>query len=359
MVIRNRKNQNGRSAYDGSIAFNTLNSNTTGYALADALLGNYYTYTEAAYDPMGFYRYTEPAGFIEDSWKVTRKLSLNLGLRYEYMMAMYSQANNLSEFVPSLYNPAQAVKVTSAGLVVPGSGNIYNGLVRVANGVTPSLAYLVPNANTSAVLSVPDGAPRGMYPSRNTWSPRLGFAYALNDKTVVRGGFGLFYDRIQGNPTFYTLNNPPYVGTVEYQSGNLSNITGGATVSAPWGAIQTMDPNLKIPYSQQFSIGIQRELPYQLFGQATYVGTLSRRLLDEPDINQPSFAVLAGVASSTNENYHSPLHRLFDHSAVREPGHFQLPLAATGALAARRSQPALHGGVHLFEESRRCFERHH
>jgi hypothetical protein len=123
---------------------------------------------------------------------------------------------------------------------------------------------------------------------------------------VIRGGFGLFYDRIQGNPTFYTLNNPPYVGSIEYQNGNLSNIVGGSAVNAPWGTIQTIDPNLKIPYSQQFSIGIQRQLPFHMMAQGYYVGTLSRHLLDEPDINQPSFAKLATVASSTNENYIRP-----------------------------------------------------
>src|SRR5207302_10027515 len=135
------------------------------------------------------------------------------------------------------------------------------------------------------VLSVPAGAPRGMYPSQSTWSPRLGFAFTLNEKTVVRGGYGLFYDRMQGNPTFDTLNNPPYVGSAQFTSGNLADITAGASVIAPWGGVQTIDPHLKIPYSEQFSFGIQRELPKGLFAEATYVGTLGRHLLDEPDIN--------------------------------------------------------------------------
>jgi len=301
MIIRNRKDQNGRSAYDGSITFNTSgNPNTTNYALSDALLGYFQIYTEAAYDPMGKYRYTEPAAFVSDNWKVTRRLTLDLGLRYEYMMAMYSTVNNLCNFDPALYNPAQAVKMTSTGTVVPGSGNIYNGLVRVANGINPSQAYLVPNAANPAVLAVPAGAPRGMYPSQGTWSPRVGFAYGLNSKTVIRGGFGLAYDRIQGNPTFYTLNNPPYVGTTEFDYGNLSNITGGVTVSAPWGAIQTISPHFRPPYSEQFSLGIQRDLPLHLFWQTSYVGSLARRLLLEPDINQPSFAVLATLPSTTN-----------------------------------------------------------
>ncbi len=302
-VIRYRKDQNGRSNYDGNISFNTSgNPNTTGYALADALLGNFQTYTEAAYDPMGHYRYTEPSAFIEDSWKVTRKLSLDLGFRYEYMMALYSTANNLSNFVPALFNPAQAVTVNSKGQVVPGSGNIYNGLQRVDSGVPRDQAYLVPNAYDPAVLSVPDGAPRGMYPSQSTWQPRFGFAYALNDRTVIRSGFGLYYDRIQGNPTMYTLNNPPYVGSTSYNYGNLSNITGGSTVHAPWGTLQVIDPHLKIPYSEQFSFGIQRELPWHLFMETDYVGTLGRHLLTEPDMNQPTWAVLSSVPSTTNEN---------------------------------------------------------
>ncbi|HKE24130.1 MAG TPA: carboxypeptidase-like regulatory domain-containing protein [Bryobacteraceae bacterium] len=307
MIIRNRKDQNGRSLYDGSITFNNAgNPNTTGYAMADALVGNFLTYTEAAYDPMGHYRYTEPAAFVDDSWKVSRRLSVNLGMRYEYMMAMYSTPNNLAEFVPSLYNPAQAVKYDSSGNIVAGSGNIFNGLVRVANGITPAGAYLVPNANDPAVLAVPDGAPRGMYPSQGTWSPRVGLAYALNDKTVIRGGYGLFYDRMQGNPTFYTLNNPPYVGSSQYSNANLANIKAGGTVITPWGTIQTIDPNLKIPYSQQFSLGIQRTLPMGIFADVTYVGTLSRHLLDEPDINQPSFAVISQYPSTTSTNLIRP-----------------------------------------------------
>src|SRR5581483_1702475 len=188
----------------------------------------------------------------------------------------------------------------SSGNLVPGVGNIYNGLVRVANGIAPSMAYLVPNANDPAVLAVPSGAPRGMYNSPSTWQPRVGFAYALNAKTVFRGGFGMFYDRLQGNPTFYTLNNPPYVGSAQYEYANLSNIRGGGTVNVPWGTIQTIDPKLKVPYSEQFSFSIQRDLPGRVLAQATYVGTLGRHLLDEPDINQPSWAVLSAVPASTN-----------------------------------------------------------
>jgi hypothetical protein len=303
MIIRNRKNQNGRSPYDGTITFNTSgNPNTTGYALADALTGNFNSYTEAQYDPIGYYRYTEPSVFVDDTWKASRKLSLNFGLRYEYFMTMYSQLDNLTNFVPSLYNRAQAVTINSKGQIVPGSGNVYNGLQRVANGVPSQDDYLVPNAGSASVAVVPDGGPRGMYPSHGTWSPRAGFAYAVNDKTVVRGGFGLFYDRIQGNPTYYTLNNPPYVSSVSYNYGNLSNITGGASPLAPFGTLQVVQPNLKVPYSEQFSFGIQRDLPLHFFLETDYIGTLGRHLLVEPDMNQPTFAAAGAASSTANEN---------------------------------------------------------
>src|SRR5436305_709830 len=82
--------------------------------------------------------------------------------------------------------------------------------------------------------------------------PRVGFAYSIDDKTVVRGGFGLFYDRIQGNPTFYSLANPPYVSSISYNYGDMANITRGRAPAASFAAIQTIQPNLRTPYSEQF-----------------------------------------------------------------------------------------------------------
>jgi hypothetical protein len=92
------------------------------------------------------------------------------------------------------------------------------------------------------------------------------------------------------------------VGSAAYNYANLSNIKGGASVNAPWGTIQTIDPNLQAPYSEQFSFTIQRDLPWKMFGEGGYVGSLGRHLLAEPDINQPSWWVLGNSASTANYN---------------------------------------------------------
>ncbi len=173
LIVRNRKNQNGRTVYDGSIAFNPSgNNNTSNYSLADAALGQFQTYTEANGDPVGFYRFSQYEGYVQDSWKVTARLSIEVGLRYSHSIPTYTQGNSISNFVAALYDPAQAVTITSAGLIVAGSGNRYNGIIRAGDGVPADQAGRIPGATSPAVLAIPTGAPRGLYPAADLWMRR-------------------------------------------------------------------------------------------------------------------------------------------------------------------------------------------
>ena len=181
LLVRNRKSQNGRTDHTGNVTFNTAgNTLTTGNAFADALLGNYRTYTEANDDPVGYFRFTQIDAYVQDNWKVSRSLNLELGLRFQHGTPLYTTGNNVSNFDPRLYDPARAVVVTPAGLIAPGPGNPYNGLIRAGSGVPADQVGRVPGANSPAAQSVPTGAPRGLYPGekpvRSALRIRLGAA---------------------------------------------------------------------------------------------------------------------------------------------------------------------------------------
>jgi hypothetical protein len=295
LLIRNRKDQNGRTAYTGVVNFNSSgNPNSTGNAFADALLGNFRNYSEAATDPVGFFRFSQIESFVSDSWKLNRRLSLEFGLRYQWGLPTYTQANNIANFDPAFYDPTKAVTVKSNGTIdTTKGGNRFNGLVRVGAGVPTDELGRVLNGNSALVLSVPTGGPRGLYEPQHLVAPRFGFAYSTDDKTAIRGGFGIFFDKPEGNLVFSQLNLPPFSLSSQFENGNLSNIAGAAATVAPFGNINAIDPNLVVPYQMNFSLSVQRELPWGIFGEVAYVGNLGRHLIRQPDINQPAFETLA------------------------------------------------------------------
>lgn len=289
--------QNGRSTYAGVLAFNTNRTNSTGNPIADMLLGQFRTYSEFEYDPVGHFRFQQYEAFFNDSWRVSKKLSLELGVRYQFGTPFYTRENNVTNFDPALYSPARAVAISRTGvLTIPAGATRFNGLIRAGDGVPESERANVPSYNSPDVLSVPTGAPRGLYGGEHYFMPRVGFAYSPfdNNKTAIRGGFGIYYDRIEGNIIFPLISNPPFVNSASFDNGNLSNIRGGsATALSPFGTIAAIDPELKTPYTMNFSLGIQRELPLGLFVEANFVGNLGRHLTRNPNINTVPFEVLA------------------------------------------------------------------
>ena len=320
LVIRNRKDQNGRSVYAGDVRFDTSgNPRSTGNAFADALLGNFRTYSEAQSDPLGLFRFWQAEAFVSDDWRVSRNLSLEVGVRYTWHQPMYTQSNNMASFDPALYDPARAVTVNRNGTLVPNSGDPYDGMIRAGEGVPQSELMRVPNGNSPVVLAVPAGAPRGFYDSQHLFAPRFSFAWTPtgNADTAVRSGIGLFYDRPEGNLLFGganngPVNNPPYSASAQYENGNLSAPGGGSVPApAPLGTIAAIDRHLTVPRSWNWSLGFERELPWGIFGEISYVGSKGQDLLRQPDINQPSFDTLSAnaalpAAQRANTNFLRP-----------------------------------------------------
>jgi hypothetical protein len=307
LIVRNRKDQNGRSIYTGNVAFNSGAASgavTTGNAFADALLGNFRTYSEANDDPVGFFRFNQIEAFVNDSWKARKNLSFELGARYYHFGPTYTQANNMANFNPHLYNPANAVTVLPNGTIdLTKGGNRFNGLVRAGDGI-PSDERGRVAATDAALALVPTGAPLGFYQPADRLAPRFGFSFAplSDDKTVIRGGFGMYYDKVEGNLIFSQVNVPPFVSTPSFSNGNLANPSGGTPANAALlGSINSIDPDLNIAYSMNFSVGLQRELPRGFFIETNYVGNLGRHLIRQPDLNQPVLSkILANPGITTD-----------------------------------------------------------
>jgi hypothetical protein len=321
LVTRNRKDQNGRAAHTGSVSFNPSgNPNTTGLALADALLGNFRTYSEAADDPIGFFRFTQYGAFVSDTWRASDRLSVEAGLRYELASPIYTQGNNVTNFDPALYDPSQAVTLLRNGRVVPGSGNPYIGLVRAGDGVPDDQQDRVTIDEAAAAL-IAVGAPRGLYDSYHLVMPRLSAAYSLSESTVVRGGVGIFYDRPEGNLIYSQVNLPPFLPSISVENGNLADPLGGQpSAAAVLAGISAIDPNLEIPRQTNFSVSLQRELPGGHFAEVAYVGNRGRNLLWFPEINQASFEDLAANAALPSAQRASPnfLRPYRGYSSIRQ-----------------------------------------
>ncbi|MBI4477253.1 MAG: carboxypeptidase regulatory-like domain-containing protein, partial [Acidobacteria bacterium] len=321
LVTRNRKDQNGRFAHTGAVNFNPSgNPNTTGFSFADALLGNFRTYSEGADDPVGFFRFTQYAAYASDNWRVRPNLSLEIGMRYELAGPIYTQGNNVVNFDPALYDPRQAVTLNRNGSIASAGTNRYTGLVRAGTEIPEDQRGRVA-VDAAAAALIPTGAPRGLFDTHHLFMPRFSGAYTLNDAWVLRGGVGLFYDKPEGNVIFSQLNLPPFVPSVSVENANLANPLAGRTSAATvLGGINAIDPNLQVPKQWNFSLSVQRELPRGHFAEIAYVGNRGRDLLWQPEINQPAFEVLAANAAlPSNQRANTNFLRPFKgYSSIRQ-----------------------------------------
>ena len=214
LIMRSRKNQDNVPAINGTFTFSTSAANTTGNVLADALLGNFYNYTEASGIRQGWYRFSQVEPYAQDDWKINSRLTVDLGLRWSYTQPQYSALNNTSAFLPQYFNASQAAVVDPKTGYILSNPNPYNGLVLGGNAFPQTAQGRVIQAGDPAVQALFHNLPKGTANTDwDTFAPRVGFAYDLtgHQNTVLRGGYGMFYERVEGNFIFSAVNNPPFI----------------------------------------------------------------------------------------------------------------------------------------------------
>ena len=290
LINRSRKNQDNWPAVNGTLTYATGHSNSTGNALADALVGNFSQYTEANTNREGWYRFTQIEPYIQDDWKVTSRLTLNIGLRYQYMPPQYCALQNCVMWSPTYFDRSKAPAINASnGAIVPGNYDPYNGLVLGGTSFPETAQKRISQTKDPAVLALFRGIPEKLNNTDfATFGPRLGFAYDLTGKqnTVLRGGFGTFYERVEGNYLFSAINNPPFISQSDVYDGNVENPTGGTTRAFPAAISNSHFVDMKVPRVLNWSFGIQHKIDAITSVDVAYVGSSAANLSRTLNYNQ-------------------------------------------------------------------------
>src|SRR6185369_11622417 len=269
----------------------------TGNDFADLLLGTAKGYNELAVQDSGKWNNVSWAAYVQDNWRVNRRLTLNLGLRWDGVPHTYEANNRMGNFYPSLYNPADAATLLPNGNIDPASPGL-------GTSPNPILAG-VPLYLNGIGIPGQGGVPKGLV--NNHWAPfgpRLGFAYDLTGggKTVVRGGFGIMYERIQGNDMYNAGPNIPFsfaanLNSVTFHNPTIALATGtiaAQPIVAPSITGLQID-NYNLPASYQWSIGVQRQISAKSVLSIAYVGNQNRHQNDYGESNLPDPSALPSL----------------------------------------------------------------
>jgi hypothetical protein len=342
-IERDRKDQTNGSG-NGSLSFSTNTNNTTdsGYTYADTLLGNFNTYSQVTQQRTGKYRFSNGEWYIADTWKASRKLTIDGGVRFYVMEPMFDAKGELGQFLPNYnaqtgigFNPATAVRLYQH-LINPANNKLM-AWDPVTNTFANPVFYqnVVPGSGNPLdgfYLEGTNGVPNGLVRSRGVQvGPAIGFAYALDSKTVIRGGSRIAYDRMQGNPWYTCLGIPPttHVATLEY--GNLTTLSSTPSLYSPVspgnnGAGMSLDGHIPTVYN--YNLSVQRELPFKIVMEASYVGNLSRHLFELINANMTPWG--SEWLPQNQDPSYTGVNTLDGTHAL--PGNFYRPMIGVGAM---------------------------
>jgi hypothetical protein len=270
--------------------------------------------------------------FFNDDYKITRSLTVNLGMRYELNAPLSDRYRRMSNFIPGL-----------------------NKIVIASDQAVPNLAALLAQANLSnlAILAKDAGLPDSLvYPDRTDFAPRFGFAWRPfgGQRTVLRGGYGIFYagqrletvrgammsgfpfsvtqsfSRVTSDPNALTLSNPFPAGRASL--GSVTN-SAGFELHPPAG------------YLQSYNLAVQRDLRHGTGLELAYVGSKGTHLVRRYDINQPIRSLQLYQAGIPFQRPYSGLNTIdyfaFGSNSIYSAGQVSLRRRASGGLFYRLS----------------------
>ena len=297
----------------------TFNNNFTGNDFADFLLGTASGYNELAVQDSGKWNNVSWAAYVQDNWRVNNRLTLNLGLRWDGAPHTYEANNRMGNFYPNLYNTADAPIFADAA-----GNNIAPNSPGLGTSPNPILAGTQFYLNGIGIPGKTPGVPKGLV--NDHWAafgPRLGFAYDLtgSGKTVLRGGFGMMYERIQGNDMYNAGPNVPFSTNINFSNIEMENpgtqLSNGQPLVAPItvASITGLDKvNNKLPVSYQYSVGVQHALSARTVLELQYVGNQNRNQNAYLETDLPTSSNITALFANNNADYNTRVPYLGFHS---------------------------------------------
>jgi hypothetical protein len=266
-VLHTYKNQELQHNTNGVVQFNS--SNFSGDSYINFVLGDasYYDQLELLW---GKHWVNNNYGFYaNDNWHISTRLTLNLGLRYEGLPHAFERYDKFSNFVAQDYDYSLGNPVQSDGTLIKSSLSTFPA--------TGSEQFYLNGIREAGVNGFPRGNVINHY---NTIEPRVGFAWdvAGNGKTVLRGGFGTFYERVQGNDVYNAALNPPFAyiptaNNVYFSNPTTNALTGVTTLNSFPSSLTNIKYDYPPPGTAMYSLGIQREVAPSIIAVLQYVGS--------------------------------------------------------------------------------------
>ena len=265
--VRGTKRQNDFAATAGEWLFSGL---FTGNPMADFLLGDAATFTQQSGEIRGYEHYPIVSPYIQDRWKVNRRLTLTIGMRYSFNPPP-SFDEHLSNFIPSRYNPANAPIVNLNGTITatptfdPDNGIVFNG-------ITPGYPMSYTNEH------------------ENFWNPTFGFAYDIfgDGKTSLRGGYGITHESFMSPACQWQCpNGYPLTVPITLITPPFPNPTGAQVAPATVPNTYIEDMDLSAPVVSTYSLSLEREFRGGWLVSFAGAGTALRHAINTSDLNQP------------------------------------------------------------------------
>jgi hypothetical protein len=261
----------------------------TGNSYANALLGNFRTYTEASRRNLTRQSFWNTEWFVQDNWRVTSRLVLDLGMRFYHLPPIHEENHLAATFDSSLYNPSNAPVLYMPARNAAGKRVAIDPITGTF-AIAPLIGQFVPGsgdpANGMGVGGV-NGYPEGLAQRPAlAYGPRFGFAWDVSGKgrTAIRGGWGMFADTGQNNPFSNTTGNPPVAYTPSLSYGSLDSFADGGGAIGPTN-MNAYFGDHRSPSTMNYSLGVQHQLGGSTLLDVAYVGALSRHLFLVRNIN--------------------------------------------------------------------------